>query len=76
MSSSDRKVAVMPDKSNKHGMLVQHFYGKSRVRLTKLNRRPDRHELLELSVDINLEGKFEDTFTTGDNSLEIGRAHV
>jgi urate oxidase len=71
MSSSDRKVAVMPDKSKKHGMLVQHFYGKSRVRMTKLSRRPDRHELLELSVDINLEGKFEDTFITGDNSLVV-----
>jgi urate oxidase len=71
MSSSDRKVAVMPDKSRKPGTLVQHFYGKSRVRLTKLSRRPDRHELMELSVDISLEGKFEETFTTGDNSLVV-----
>jgi urate oxidase len=71
MSSSDRKVAVMADKSRMQGTLVQNFYGKSRIRLTKLNRRPDRHELLELSVDINLEGKFEDTYTTGDNSLVV-----
>jgi urate oxidase len=71
MSSSDRKVAVMPDKIKKHGMLVQNSYGKSHVRLTKLSRRPDRHELRELSVEIHLEGKFEDTFTTGDNSLVV-----
>ena len=37
--------------------LVENSYGKSRVRLTKIIRRTDRHELFEVSIDIRLEGE-------------------
>jgi urate oxidase len=47
--------------------LLHNSYGKSRVRLTKVTRRDDRHDLTELSVDIELEGDFEATYTEGDN---------
>lgn len=47
--------------------LTHNAYGKSSVRLTKVTRRSDRHELTELSVDISLEGDFADSYTQGDN---------
>ncbi|HWB00754.1 MAG TPA: urate oxidase [Pirellulales bacterium] len=48
--------------------LAEQSYGKSRVRLSKVSRYADRHEIKELSVDITLEGAFEDSYLTGDNS--------
>lgn len=44
-------------------------YGKSRVRLVKVTRVSDRHELQNITVDIALEGDFEAIHTVGDNSL-------
>jgi urate oxidase len=47
---------------------MQHAYGKSGVRLTRVTRLPDRHEIRELTVDVRLEGDFEGSYTHGDNS--------
>jgi urate oxidase len=52
-------------------VLSQHCYGKSRIRLTKVTRMADRHEVRELSIDIALQGGFERTYTSGDNRLVI-----
>jgi urate oxidase len=49
-------------------ILAQHAYGKSRIRLTRVTRLADRHEVRELTVDIQLEGDFEASYTLGDNS--------
>ena len=50
-------------------VLSHNAYGKSDVRLTKVTRHPDgRHDLLEVSVDIELQGAFEKSYTRGDNS--------
>jgi urate oxidase len=49
-------------------VLAHHVYGKSAVRLTKVTRHADRHELHELSVSIQLEGAFEQSYIAGDNS--------
>lgn len=46
-------------------------YGKSRVRLTKVNRDNDVHRVTELSVDLDLQGDFEAAYTEGDNSQVI-----
>jgi urate oxidase len=43
-------------------------YGKSKVRLTKVTRHGKRHDLTELSVDVQLAGDFADSYLTGDNS--------
>jgi urate oxidase len=51
--------------------LAHNSYGKSNVRLTKVTRQGDRHELLEVSVDIELEGDFERSYTHGDNSTLV-----
>lgn len=47
--------------------LESQVYGKSSVRLTKVSRRPDRHELSELAIDIALEGDFAESYLVGDN---------
>lgn len=51
--------------------IVFDTYGKTRVRLTHVQRLADRHELKELSVDIFLEGSFQDAFTKADNSIVL-----
>jgi urate oxidase len=51
--------------------LTANSYGKSRVRLTKVTRTGDRHDLMELSVDVALEGAFEDSYTAGDNTSVV-----
>jgi len=45
---------------------AQH-YGTSRVRLVKVSRFPDRHEVRELCVDVVLGGDFIPAYTEGDN---------
>lgn len=46
-------------------------YGKSRVRLTKVNRDSKVHEITELSVDVELDGDFARAYAAGDNSAVI-----
>jgi urate oxidase len=43
-------------------------YGKSEVRLVKVRRGADRHELRDLTVDVGLEGDFEAVHVRGDNA--------
>jgi urate oxidase len=43
-------------------------YGKSQVRLVKVTRRPDRHDLTDLTVDVALEGDFTAAHVAGDNT--------
>jgi len=47
--------------------LIENNYGASRVRLLKVRRLQDRHDLKELSVGIQFEGEFESSYTSGDN---------
>jgi urate oxidase len=51
--------------------LASNSYGKSAVRLTKVKRGPERHELIELEVAIHLTGDFADPYLTGDNRQVI-----
>jgi urate oxidase len=48
--------------------IVQNNYGKARVRLMKIAREGERHELQNLTVKIAFEGDFDDVHITGDNS--------
>jgi urate oxidase len=48
--------------------LAENRYGKSRVRVVRVRREPDRHEFREWTVEILLHGDFESCFTDGDNS--------
>ena len=49
-------------------VLGQNNYGKSEVRLVKVKRDTERHELWDLRVDVALEGDFEAAHLEGDNS--------
>ena len=42
-------------------------YGKSRIRLVKVRRSRDPHELVDLTIDVQLEGAFEAVYVEGDN---------
>jgi urate oxidase len=47
--------------------LLENSYGASHVRLLKVRRLEERHDLKELSVGIQLTGEFESSYTAGDN---------
>lgn len=49
-------------------MLGQNNYGKSRIRVVKISRHPDRHDLREILVNVALEGDFLDVHLRGDNA--------
>jgi urate oxidase len=51
--------------------LISHRYGKTRVRVLKVVRHGERHELKEADVNVTLEGDFESSYTRGDNSLVV-----
>ena len=48
--------------------IVHDNYGKSRVRLMKVERHGDFHELQNINVKIALEGDFDSIHLDGDNS--------
>jgi urate oxidase len=48
-------------------MLLDAAYGKSRVRLLRLHRRGDRHDLRDLTVAIRFEGEYTESYVSGDN---------
>src|SRR5437016_5326625 len=49
-------------------VLAGNNYGKSRVRVLKVTRRPDRHDLAEIVVNVQFEGDFDVVHLSGDNS--------
>jgi len=49
--------------------LAWNRYGKARVRLVKVLRQHDPHELIDLTLDVQLEGAFEPVYVSGDNHL-------
>ncbi|MGZ4230316.1 MAG: factor-independent urate hydroxylase [Solirubrobacteraceae bacterium] len=49
-------------------VLSQAGYGKSEVRLVKVSRRPNGHDLRDITVDVALEGDFDAAYTRGDNA--------
>ena len=48
--------------------IIHDNYGKARVRLMKVAREAERHELQNLTVSIAFEGDFTEVHTVGDNS--------
>lgn len=48
--------------------VAENNYGKQAVRLVTVRRRPDCHELKDVTVGIRLEGAFTAAFAEGDNS--------
>jgi urate oxidase len=52
-------------------ILASNSYGKSAVRLLKVERSATHHVIREFAVDIALEGAFDAAHTEGDNSLVL-----
>ena len=48
--------------------LTWNRYGKCRVRLVKLRRSRDPHELVDATIDVQLEGDFAPVYVDGDNT--------
>ena len=46
-------------------------YGKCDVNLTQVSRDKNRHSIIELTADIELDGDFEASYVAGDNRLVI-----
>jgi urate oxidase len=51
--------------------LIGNTYGKCRVRVMRIHRDGDRHEVRELSVSAMVQGDFGKTYTHADNSLAL-----
>jgi urate oxidase len=49
-------------------VLSQARYGKAEVRLVKVSRRADGHDLRDLTVGVGLEGDFDAAYVEGDNA--------
>jgi urate oxidase len=52
-------------------ILAENSYGKSRIRMVRVSRHGDRHEVQELTVKIGFEGDFETVHSEGDNSAVL-----
>ncbi|MEM8931624.1 MAG: factor-independent urate hydroxylase [Acidobacteriota bacterium] len=57
----------MPQDRPRVGELVDHRYGKADVRLLRLDRSTTPHRLFEATVDVSLEGVFDEAYAEGDN---------
>ncbi len=51
--------------------LIMNKYGKGRVRVMRIHRDGDRHEVSQLDVKAMLEGDFARAYTSADNSTSI-----
>ncbi len=47
--------------------LTWNRYGKSRIRLVKVDRSQPAHRLVDATIDVQLEGAFDRVYTDGDN---------
>ena len=51
--------------------LIKNRYGKGRVRVMRIHRDGDRHEVSQLNVKAMIEGDFARAYTDGDNSTSV-----
>jgi urate oxidase len=51
--------------------LLGDAYGKGSIRVSKVVRAPDRHDIIDLTVDIHLAGDLASAYVDGDNSVVL-----
>jgi urate oxidase len=56
--------------------LIQHHYGKAKVRVLKVFRAGARHAIKELDVQVMLQGDFDASYTRADNRLVVATDSV
>src|ERR687887_1987221 len=52
-------------------ILMWNRYGKSQMRLLKVRRAKEPHEIVDLTIDVSLEGAFDAVYTRGDNRSSL-----
>src|SRR5262245_39365322 len=52
-------------------MLTNTAYGKSRVRVVRVTRRADRHDLTDLTLAVRFHGDYDASYTDGDNTAVL-----
>src|ERR1035438_1704485 len=56
--------------------LIQHNYGKAKVRVLKVFRAGKVHSIKELDVQVMLQGDFDASYTKADNRLVVATDSV
>src|SRR3978361_1442838 len=51
--------------------LIQNRYGKGRVRVMRIHRDGDRHEVSQLNIKAMIEGDFARAYTHADNATSV-----
>jgi urate oxidase len=51
--------------------LIKNRYGKGRVRVMRIHRDGDRHEVSQLNIKVMIEGDFARAYTHADNSTSV-----
>ena len=51
--------------------LIKNRYGKGRVRVMRIHREGERHEVSQLNIKAMIEGDFARAYTDGDNSTSV-----
>jgi urate oxidase len=51
--------------------MAQSSYGKSEIRLVKVDRRDDLHDIRDMTVSVRFEGAFERAYVDGDNTMVL-----
>jgi urate oxidase len=63
---------ISPDKMEVSSVpLIKNKYGKGRVRVMRIHRDGDRHEVSQLNVKAMIEGDFARAYTDADNSTSV-----
>jgi len=60
-----------PELGGAHVPLIKNRYGKGRVRVMRIHRDGDRHEVSQLDVKAMIEGDFARAYTDADNSTSV-----
>src|SRR5262245_61295439 len=55
----------------KRPLVTNQSYGKSQVRLSRIHRGAARHNFVEITLSILLDGDFESSYCAADNSLVV-----
>src|SRR4051794_40725129 len=65
---SSSPIGLGPVCSAEFCMLTQSSYGKERIRLVQVLRRPDRDDVRDLTVAVRFDGDYDASYTDGDNT--------
>jgi len=71
ITGSHSPANLPPELGGAHVPLIKNRYGKGRVRVMRIHRDGDRHEVSQLDVKAMIEGDFARAYTDADNSTSV-----